>query len=53
MDAVQLLEGDDADIDGVTEGAGLGPGLGHADQVRCEEALDGRGVRVTRFLCSI
>src|SRR5207248_1415640 len=37
---VQLLEGDDAAVDGVTEGAGLGPGLGHTDQVRSEEVID-------------
>ena len=32
--AVQFLKGDDADIDGVTEGASLGAGFRHADQVR-------------------
>ena len=36
----QLLEGYDAAVDGITEGAGLGPGLGHADQVRNDEAVD-------------
>jgi hypothetical protein len=44
--AVQLLEGDDADIDGVTEGASLGPGFGHADQVRDEELIDVLGTGV-------
>jgi hypothetical protein len=45
--AVQLLEGDDADIDSVTEGAGLGPGFSHADQVRDEELIDVLGTGVT------
>jgi len=44
--AVQLLEGDDTAVDGVTEGTCLGPGLGHADQGRGEETLDVAGVGV-------
>ena len=44
--AVQLLEGDDADVDGIPEGAGLRAGLGHADQVRGDEGRDVVGVGV-------
>src|SRR6185436_6060060 len=44
--AAQLLEGDDADVDGVTEGAGLRPGLGHADQVRGKELIDVLGTSI-------
>src|SRR5438105_1319242 len=45
-DAIQLLEGDDTDIDGVTEGAGLGPGFGHTDQMRDEELIDVLGTGI-------
>ena len=38
--AVEVLEGDDAAVDGITGGAGLGPSVGHADQVRSEEVFD-------------
>jgi hypothetical protein len=44
--AVQLLGGEDDAVDGVTEGASLGTGLGHADQVRDEEVVDAAGVGV-------